>query len=137
MVKTQMNQTDDSENDVVNIEAIMQDIRRQILSKKRIGKSTLPVSGERFSPEFYEQLYQASLLQGELGVKLLVTRSEVPLFGPFIDKMRGMVHELVLFYVNQAVAQQAEINDYLLRAITLLSQELEEGVPEDDGVVGI
>jgi len=127
-VNTQMNETEENEKDVVNIEEIMQEIRRQILSKKRVGKPTLPVSGERLPPEFYEQLYQASLLQGELGVKLFVSRSEVPLFGPLIDKLRGKLHELVLYYVNQSVAQQAQINDHLLRAITLLSQELDEGI---------
>ena len=130
-MNTQMNETAGNEKDVVNIEEIMQEIRQQILSKKRVGKPMLPVSGERLSPEFYEQLYQASLLQGELGVKLFVSRSEVPILGPMIDKLRGKVHELVLYYVNQAVAQQSEVNDHLLRAITLLSQELEEGVDRD------
>lgn len=121
-----MNNIEENRTEEVNIEEIMQEIRWQILSKKRIGKFPLPAGGKRFSPEFYEQLYQAALLQGEVGVKLFVSRTEVPLFGPLIDKLRGKVHELVLFYINQAVAQQAEINDHILQALTLLSQELEE-----------
>lgn len=128
----QMNEIEENETDVVNIEEIMQEIRHQILSKKRIGKPTIPVKGKRFSPEFYEQLYQASLLQGEVGVKLIVSRSEVPIFGPLIDKLRSKVHELVIYYVNKAVAQQADINDHMLQAITLLSQELEEGEESAD-----
>ena len=99
----------------------------QILNKKRIGRPPLPVKGERFSPELYEQLYQATLLQGEMGVKLLVTRSEVPLIGGLIDKLRTKLHELVLFYTNQAVAQQAEINEHLLQVLALLIQDLEQG----------
>lgn len=131
-VKVQMNEIEEKGTDDVNIEEIMQEIRRQILSKKRIGKPPLPASGRHFSPEFYEQLYQAALLQGELGIKLFVSRSEVPLFGSLIDKLRGKVHELVLYYVNQAVAQQAEINDHILQALTLLSQELEEDAAKID-----
>ena len=114
------------ETEEINIEEIMQEIRQQILETKRIGKSPLPVKGERFSPQFYEQLYQATLLQGEVGVKIHVTHSNVPLIGPLIDKLREKFHELVTFYVNKAVSQQAAINDHILQLITILSQELEE-----------
>lgn len=115
------NPTDD-----VNIEEIMQEIRRQILSKKRVGKTELPVAGRRFSSAFYEQLYRADLALGEGGVKLDVTRSPLPVFGPLIDKLRAKVHQLVIFYVNQAVIPQNEFNARLFQAVTLLSQELEE-----------
>jgi len=128
-----MNEIKETGNDDVNIEEIMQEIRMQILSKRQLGSSAIPVRGERFSPEFYEQLYQAQLLQGELGVKLFVSRSQVPLLGSFIDAMRAKLHELVLYYVNQAVAQQAEINNHLLQAVSLLSQELEENGGDSDG----
>ena len=127
-----MNEIEKSRVGEINIEEIMQDIRRQILEKKRIGKSPLPVGGGRLSPEFYEQLYQAALLQGEIGVKMIVSHSKVPLVGSLIDKLRAKVHELVIYYVNQAVAQQAEINDHILQAITLLSQELEEDAAATD-----
>jgi hypothetical protein len=112
-------------NEEVDIEAIMQDIRRQILSQRRIGKRELPVAGKRFSPAFYEQLYQAGLMQSETGVMMHVTKSTVPIFGSLIDMLRGKLHQLVLFYVEKAVVQQNSVNDHLLQAITLLSQELE------------
>ena len=116
----------------VNIETIMQDIRRQILSKKRIGKANLPVSGTRFSAAFYEQLYQAGLMQSESGVTLHVTKSPLPIFGPMIDTFRSKFHQLVLFYIDQIVMQQAAINDHLLQAITLMSQELEDETRLDE-----
>jgi hypothetical protein len=115
----------------VDIEAIMQDIRQQILSKKRIGKAELPLDGKRFSAAFYEQIYQASLLESEFGVTMHVTKSTVPLLGALIDKLRGKFHQLVLFYIDQLVSQQTAINDHLLQAIALLSQELEEEVQEE------
>ena len=119
----------------INIEVIMQDIRRQILSQRRIGKGDLPVAGKRFSLAFYEQLYQATLMQSETGITMHVTKSTVPLIGPLIDKVRGKFHQLVLFYVEQVVARQRPVNEHLLQAITLLSQELEaEEEPEQETV---
>jgi hypothetical protein len=119
--------------DDVNIEEIMQDIRRQILSKKRIGKADLPVAGKRFSPAFYEQLYQAGLMQSESGVMLYVTKSSVPFLGSLIDMLRSKFHQLVLFYIDQVVSQQMVVNDHLLQAITLMSQELEaENRPDEE-----
>jgi LPS O-antigen subunit length determinant protein (WzzB/FepE family) len=119
----------------VDIEAIMQDIRRQILSQKRMGKGELPVAGRRFSPDFYEQLYQAALMQSETRVMMHVTRSNVPFIGPLIDKLRAQLHQLVLFYVDKAVAQQSAVNEHLLQAITLLSQELEAEEEQEEGVL--
>jgi hypothetical protein len=127
-----MMEQEEKPTDEVNIEEIMQDIRREILSKKRIGKADLPVAGKRFSAEFYEQLYQAGLMQSESGVMLHVTKSPVPILGPLIDLLRGKFHQLVLFYIDQVVLQQATINDHLLQAITLMSQELEAETRSDE-----
>lgn len=119
----------------VDIEAIMQDIRRQILEQRRRGQTPIPVAGKRFSPAFYEQLYQAGLMQGEIGVTLQVTQSPVPLVGPLIDKFRSLFHRLVLFYLEQITSQQKEINEHLLQAITILSQELEAEVDQQPDAV--
>lgn len=129
MIEPQAKYSED--DDEVDIEAIMQEIRRQILSKKRTGQRELPLGGERFSPAFYEQLYQAALLGSEFGVSLHVTKSTVPLAGPLIDSLRAKVHQLVLFYIDQLVSQQSAINDHLLQAITLLGQELEQEALEE------
>ncbi len=126
-----MMEQEEGTGDEVNIEAIMQDIRRQILSKKRIGQADLPLGGKRFSPAFYEQLYQASLMQSETGVTMLVTKSTVPLLGSLIDMLRSKLHQLVLFYIDQVVSQQTAVNDHLLQAITLMSQELEEEAKQE------
>ncbi len=80
MIEPQTKYSD--EDDEVDIEAIMQEIRRQILSKKRIGQAGLPLGGKRFSPAFYEQLYQAALLGSEFGMAMHVTKSRLPLLGP-------------------------------------------------------
>jgi hypothetical protein len=116
----------ENEADAIDIEAIMQEIRRQIMDRKLGGRPGVAIQGRRLPPAFYEALYQASLAQSELGVKLHVTRSAVPIAGPLLQWLRGKLHELVLFYVNQVAQQQAQVNEHLLAAISLLGQELEQ-----------
>lgn len=114
----------------VNIEDIMRDIRAKILAKHlSIGSSSepiVPTSGEHLPPEFYEHLYQAALAYGDMGVNMHVTKVDVPIVGSLIERLRGKLHELVLFYVNQIVLQQKEVNYHLLRALAIASEKLEE-----------
>lgn len=129
--------TDETDATEINIEEIMQEIRQQILAKKEALHSNatapIPVSGERLPNAFYEHLYQAGLTYDQIDVKLYVTKSQFPLIGPLLDKLRYKAHELVLFYVNQMAAEQKQFNDQILRAVSLLAQELEEeGDHSDD-----
>lgn len=114
----------------INIEEIMQEIRQQILAKKDIINQDrapiVPISGKRLPPDFYEHLYQASLIHDELAIKAHITQTSVPLIGPLLERLRAKLHELTLFYVNQLAAQQTQFNTHILQAVSLLAQELEE-----------
>lgn len=121
-----LNQSVADNVDHVDVEAIMNDIRRQVLERKLPSQINVPLTGKRLPAEFYEHLYDASLIQGQLGVKLYVTKSNVPVFGGLIDRIRGLFHQLVIFYINQVAEQQAELNGHLLQALASLSQYLEE-----------
>lgn len=114
----------------VDIEAVMREVRAEILAKKsaRIQNSPLAmgVGGRRFPPAFYDHLYQAGLSFDVSAVELHVTRIPIPVIGPIIERLRQKFHELVLFYVNKLAAEQAAVNEHLLSAIGVLSQELEE-----------
>ncbi len=122
-----MNETEAREE--INIEEIMQDIRQQILAKKDLArpgrKPIVSLSGKRLSPEFYEHLYQASLVYDQTDVKLYVTPVNVPLIGGLLQRIRQMLHELVVYYVNKQAAEQIQFNAHILRAVSLLAQELE------------
>ncbi len=123
--------------DDVDIEAIMAEIRRQLLSRN-VGPGLsgvhVPLSGERFSPEFYERLYLAGLATNEMHIYLDVAPSSAPLIGPLIDRLRRALHQLVLFYVHKVVERQAEVNRNMLAAISTLSVELEaeQARPEEE-----
>lgn len=114
----------------VDIEEIMQEIRQKILAQQANlpahSRPLVTVGGERFPPEFYEHLYQANLAYNQIGVKMHVTSTSIPLLGPIVDRLRRMVHRLVIFYVNQTAQRQIEVNAHLLQAVSLLGQALEE-----------
>lgn len=116
--------------EIVNIEEIMQEIRQQILEKKDVVWSgsapAVTVGGKRLPAEFYEHLYQATLVHDQIGVRLHVTKTNVPLIGGLLDNVRGKLHELVLFYVNKLAAEQIQFNTHILQAVNLLAQELEK-----------
>lgn len=114
----------------VDIEGIMREVRAEVLAKKsaRIKNSPMAtgVGGRRFPPAFYDHLYQAGLTFDVSTIELHVTKIPIPIIGPIVERLRQKFHELVLFYVNKLAAEQAEVNEHLLSAISVLSQELEQ-----------
>jgi hypothetical protein len=112
----------------INIEDIMRDIRAKILANHSTvgGEPIVPTSGKYLPPEFYDHLYQAALAYENVGVKLHVTKVNIPLIGGFIEAVRSKIHELILYYVNQIASQQTEVNYHLLRALAIASEKMEE-----------
>jgi len=113
----------------VNIEEIMQQIRKQILARKTAvsGNSTpvINIEGKHLPPEFYEHLYQAGLTYDQVNVQMNLTPITTPIIGSFLQKLRQKLHELVLFYVNQVAANQIRVNTHQLRALSILGEYLE------------
>ncbi len=107
----------------LNVEAIMQEIRQQILAEK--GEN-LPVQGKKLPPEFYEHLYEAGLIYDQLPVKIHVTKVNIPVFGRLIEWLRGKLHQLVVYYVNQVAMEQVKVNQHLIEAISALGRAMEE-----------
>ncbi len=114
----------------VDIENVMQEVRRQILQRRLPGQIDLPDKAAMLPPEYYEHLFRAGLAQSRLDVDLLVTRSSAPLVGPLIDRLRAKVHELVVFYVNRFAENQARVNNHLLQALGVLGRPEGEGRPD-------
>ena len=111
----------------IDVENIIEEIRRQILAnntKEGGSLSKLKVDGDHFSAEFYENLYQASISYQH--INLQAAKSSVPLIGPLIDRLRTAVHQLILFYVNQFVAEQARVNRLNVQLISEISVEVEK-----------
>lgn len=123
--------TGGSPADTVNIEHVMQEVRREILDRKLPGQVRLPpASSGSQPPEYYEELFRAALAQSRVEIDLLVTPTRVPIIGPIVDFLRSKFHELVVFYINRSAMNQAKVNNHILAALSILGQA---GPP--DGVV--
>ena len=111
----------------INVDAIMQEIRAEILAQRAAQTGRPPIvsaTGQRFSPEFYEHLYQAGLAYDRIKPELFVSKVNIPLIGPLVEKVREKIHHLVLFYVQQLAAEQIAVNTHLLQALNVLSEDL-------------
>lgn len=108
--------------EAVDIENVMQEVRRQVLERQLPGQLQLPDAAANLPPEYYEHLFRAGLAQSRVEVELLVTKSAVPLIGPLIDRLRVKVHELVVFYINRFADNQAKVNNHMLQALAVLGR---------------
>jgi len=113
---------DGGPTEAVDIENVMQEVRQQILERRLPGQVQLPETLPGMPPEYYEHLYRAGLAQSNHHVPMLVTKSNVPLFGPLIDRLRAKMHELVVFYINRFAQNQAKVNNHILQAMSALGR---------------
>jgi hypothetical protein len=116
--------------ETVNVEEIMQRIREQIIARKTAespdSEPIVKLLGKHLPPEFYEHLYHATRQHNQIDVQIHLTPTTTPIIGPLLHRLRQMVHEVVVFYVNKLAARQIEINKHLLRAISILGEEVEK-----------
>ena len=114
----------------INIEDIMRDIRAEILTKQATvgdrNEPIVPTDGEYLPYEFYEHMYHAAMAFDNTKIEMHVTKVNIPILGGIIETLRGKVHELVLYYVQQNVSKQKEVNYHLLRALAIASKKIEE-----------
>jgi hypothetical protein len=128
----------------IDAESIMRQIRQNI--RKRRAKAEEQgldyeafVEGlyasqvtARFDHSLYYDLRRMSVGYDKIGVGLSLTESRVPLIAPLIQRVRKALHHLVIYYTNKLAGQQARFNEYVVRALSALVKELEEGpTPEE------
>lgn len=110
----------------VNIEDIMQEVRDEILARSLPGQAKRPQAPRTLPPDFYEHLYRAGLAQSELTIKPPIIKSQTPIIGPLLDRIRQQFHNLVAYYFDHLAYKQSEINNHVLQALSSLDQGLSE-----------
>ncbi len=125
------------ENDIkseeaVDIEAIMAGIRLQIQEKRHDSTAgTLSAYDGPLPAAFYEAMAKADQANAQLQPKMMLTDSSIPIIGPLLERLRHNFHELVLFYVNQLASNQIVFNTHLIRALTLLGEDVADSRERD------
>ena len=113
----------------VDIEAIMEEIRTQIRERRHGStEDAYPIYDGPLPAEFYDALTKAEEANAQLQPKMVITESTFsligPIIGPVVQRFRRNFHELVLFYVNQLASNQIQFNTHLIRALSLLSEDV-------------
>jgi len=78
-----------------------------------------------FTEEMYYQLEQANLNRDQVWTELSLVESQMPLLGPFVNRFKRELHQLVIYYVNMLGRRQVTVNDALVRALNQLVDALE------------
>jgi FkbM family methyltransferase len=110
----------------VDIENVMQEVRREILGRRLPGQVALPDTTAALPRAYYEHLFRAGLAQSRLDVSVQVAPSRTPLVGPLIDRLRLKFHELIVYYMNLFVENQSKVNAHMLQALGMLGQPVSE-----------
>ena len=109
----------------VDIEAIMEEIRRQIRERRHTSsEDASQIFDGPLPTEFYDALKKAEEANAQLQPKMVITESTLPIIGPVVQRFRHNFHKLVLFYVNQLASNQIQFNTNLVRALSLLSEDI-------------
>jgi hypothetical protein len=82
--------------------------------------------GERFQSQVYESMYAMSSLRDKSQVQPFVTPLPVPVIGPLIQKIRGALHAIAIFYVNMSAERQIAFNVATSRTINAMARALDK-----------
>lgn len=126
----------------IDLAQIMGQIRERIRRRREeLGyeKRTFPTFGAAaypgepddvpYDPNLYHHLRLANETYAQVATGAMLAPSpatRIPVLGRLWQLIRGEVHNLVLFYVNRAIAHQTDTNRHLvsvLNRLTALSQE--------------
>ena len=80
----------------------------------------------RFDPVVYFNLRRASTLYDRIAVKQYVSPRSVPLVGGLIQRVRGSLHDLVIYYVNMLASKQSMFNESMIYALNGLVESLDK-----------
>ncbi len=104
----------------VDIEVIMEQIRDYLARKhgrERVRPPQRAVAGRILDHDVYDELFQINHAYDQTFVAPYLTPVNIPLLGRLWQRVRGLAHALVVFYVNRAAEAQARINASVVRVL--------------------
>ncbi len=122
----------------IDAEIIMRRIRRDIRRRRAEAEAEWKDSGvpfdqscvsngsSRFDEQVYRELNRMHAIYDKIGVGLMLSGSPVPLIAPLVQRVRSMLHRLVIYYVNNLAATQTDFNEHVVRTLTALVRDLDD-----------
>jgi hypothetical protein len=127
----------------LNSEAIMQEIRARLRQRRAdweqrgmdfeaLATGRLSPTAGRFEPDLYDNVQRLNASYDKIGVGLSLTASHRVIIGPLLQRVRGALHQVIIYYVNMLARQQARVNGYLAGALTALVRDFDQPSSSDD-----
>ena len=134
-----MNNPNNASEDVISTDALVEIIRKSILSKdvevdEGFSDFFSETPGLQLPSELISHLQEAFYIHDQLKVSVDMRKAGPPLIGPLLNWVRKQFHQLVIFYVNEVTTRQIKVNFHLIKAAYLLGQiSAENTLPKLDG----
>lgn len=131
----------------IDVQEIMRRVRERVRQRAAQKKAEpwLPDFGSEvtdidssagaFTPKMYYTLRQAREQANRIWVDLLLTETtaqRIPFLGGLWRRIRREAHNLVLFYVNILAANQAAVNNHVVRILSELVSKQEQLQDDED-----
>ena len=88
------------------------------------GRYPLPPNAA-LSRDVYDAVRHVQLACDKVNVEMILTETRLPVVGSLIHRVRRLLHELVLFYVQRLAARQTSFNQQTASALTAIVREME------------
>ncbi len=85
-----------------------------------------PEGKRHFDKVVYHNLRRANATYDGITVKKYVSPRSVPLVGKLVQRLRGVAHDLVIYYVNMLGSRQMLFNGALVHLLNSLMEGLEQ-----------
>lgn len=121
----------------LDAEAIMQQIRARIRARRLEAQARgfdfeayadglYPMATDAvLSRDVHEAVRHLGLGFDKVSIEMALTETRLPLVGGLVQRLRFVLHELVLFYVNRLAARQIRFNEQTAHALVSLVRDLE------------
>jgi hypothetical protein len=125
----------------IDAEAIMHTIRANIQKRREAAQAQgidfdafvqgLYSEGKgHFDAAVYYNLRRAATLYDRITVKQYVSPRKVPIAGGLMQRVRGALHDLVIYYVNMLGSKQTLYNESIVYALNGLVEGLEKNLAQ-------
>lgn len=97
-----------------------------------LAQGSTPCATGRLDQSVYSCMQRATVTCDRIYVKQYLSPRPIPLIGKAVQRMRGMLHEMVIYYVNRLAGKQAPFNSAVIQVLTGLIKAMEQDAARRD-----
>jgi hypothetical protein len=127
----------------VDVEGVVQEVHARLRTRREQaeargldydsyadGRYPLPLNAV-VSRDVYYALRRVQMACDKVNVEMMLTETRLPVVGGVVHRIRRVLHQLVLFYVQRLAARQTSFNQQTSLALTAIVREMEAEARRD------